>query len=193
VLLGSMNGPDARKISNVGLADNLLAAEDKITECSALIPSKEKSLVVDDGAAESAAVLIALDAIGSGGRGKEILGVERGIAIEFEGVSVEIICAGLGDDIDDAARVRSVFRAVVAGLHAEFLERIGERKRLIDVGVFVNVVAAVELVANRILPSAICGEGDGAREGLRRAWSAPPLGELTAPATSSVSWAALRH
>src|SRR5207244_4391842 len=120
--------------------------------------------VVDDGAAESAAKLIALDAIGSGRRGKEILGVEHRIANEFEGVSVETVCARLGDDVNDAARVGAVLRAVVAGLDAEFLERVGERKGLIDVGVFVHVVAAVELVADGILAGSICGESDGTGE-----------------------------
>ena len=121
---------------------------------------------MDDGAAESAAILIALDAIGSARRGKEILGVEHRIANEFEGVSVETVCARLGDDVNDAARVGAVLRAVVAGLDAEFLERVGERKGLIDVGVFVHVVAAVELVADGILAGSICGESDGPGESL---------------------------
>ena len=121
---------------------------------------------MDDGAAESAAILIALDAIGSARRGKEILGVEHRIANEFEGVSVETVCARLGDDVNDAASVGAVLRAVVAGLDAEFLERVGERKGLIDVGVFVHVVAAVELVADGILAGSICGESDGPGESL---------------------------
>ena len=103
---------------------------------------------MNDGAAESAAKLIALDAIGSGRRGKEILSVEHGIAIELESIAVEIICAGLGDNVHDAARVGAIFRAVVAGLYAEFLERVRERKGLIDVGVFVDIVTAVKLIAN---------------------------------------------
>src|SRR5437660_7554922 len=88
-----------------------------------------------------------LNAIGCGRGGKKSLSVENWVAHEFEPISMEIIGAGFGDDVNNAARVRSVLRAGVAGLHAEFLKSVRERKGLIDVGVLVHVIAAVELVA----------------------------------------------
>src|SRR5437879_9188301 len=117
-----------QEVGDIGLTDDVLAAEDKITECRGLIAAKEESLVVDEGSADSAAKLIALDAIGSGGRGKVILSVEDRIANEFEGVSMEIVCAGLGDDVDDAARIGAVLRAVVPGFEAGFLQATGSPK-----------------------------------------------------------------
>src|SRR4029077_14777863 len=92
---------------------------------------------------------------------------ERRIANEFEGIAVEIVGAGLGDDVHDAARVGAVFRAIVAGLDAEFLQGVGERKGLIDVRVFVNVVATVKLVANRILAGAVGGKKGSAGGSIR--------------------------
>ena len=169
------------KVTYIRLADDPLAAEDKISKRRTLIAAKEKTLVAPDWPTESAAILVPLNAIGCGRSSKEILSVENRVAHEFEGISMEIVGAGLGDDVNDAARVRSILRAVVARLYAEFLERVRERKGLIDVRVFVHVIAAVELVADRILARAICRECDGARKGLRRALVGAAVGRVNGP------------
>src|SRR5262249_30598183 len=50
--------------------------------------------------------------------------------------------------IDDGACILPVLRAEVARLNAEFLQRIGHRKRLVYVGVLIHVVAAIELIVD---------------------------------------------
>ena len=136
---------------------------------------------MDYGSPEGAAVLVALDAIWCGRRGKEVLSIESRIAYKLEGIAVEAAGAGLGDDIYHAAGILSVFRAVVAGLHAEFLERVRERKRLIDVGVFVHVIAAIELVADGVLPRAVGRIRHGTGKGLRRSLVGASVGGVDGP------------
>ncbi len=55
-----------------------------------------------------------------------------------------LIGPGLGNDIDDAARVLPILSSVVAALNAELLERIGKREGCIYIGVLIDVIAAVE-------------------------------------------------
>ena len=96
----------------------------------------------DDGSADSAAELVAMDIVGHGSEVRS--GVEVAIAQELECVAMELAAAGLGDDIDHRARALAIFGVVVAGLNAELLQGIREWERAIDVGHFIHVVAAVK-------------------------------------------------
>ena len=49
----------------------------------------------------------------------------------------------LSDHVDHRAGVLSILSAKVTGLNTEFLEGVGIRKRLVDIGVLVNVIPAV--------------------------------------------------
>ena len=57
---------------------------------------------------------------------------------------MEFFAAGFGDDVHHPPGILSILSAVVAGLYAELLKRIRERKRLVHAEVFVDVIAAIE-------------------------------------------------
>src|SRR5262249_61495931 len=96
---------------------------------------------------------------------------------------MEGVSAGFCDHIDHCPGILAIFRAVIAGLYAELLEGIGIREWLVDVGVLVNIVAAVELITDLVLACTVhcdlyrAGEGFGrplvgaSEVGLRRAGS----------------------
>ncbi len=65
--------------------------------------------------------------LGLGGGREEVAGLERVAAIELPGPAVPLIGAGLGDDVDDGARVASVLRAVGVGEDLELLDRVRGR------------------------------------------------------------------
>src|SRR4029450_6840670 len=67
-----------------------------------------------------------------------------------------------------AAGILSVFSAEIAGLDAEFLERVWKWKWLVDVRVFVEIVPAVERIADLILPGTIRRDRDRPGNGFRR-------------------------
>ena len=58
------------------------------------------------------------------------------MTLEVIDKAVIIVCAGLGDDVDDAARRASELGVVAVGLHLEFLDRIDRRidDAAVDVG-----------------------------------------------------------
>ena len=91
---------------------------------------------------------------------------------------MKIVGAGFGDDIHYRSGVLPVFRTVVTGLDAELLKRVGKRKRLIDVSVFVYVVSAVELVADHILARAVGRNRDGPGKRLCRALVGASIGRV---------------
>ena len=92
-----------------------------------------------DRPADGAAKLVAVDVIR---RGREKgPRVEVAIAQELKRVAMKAAAAGFGDDVDHRARALTVRGVVVAGLNAEFLYRVGERERPIDVGHFIHGVA----------------------------------------------------
>jgi len=77
---------------------------------------------------------------------------------------VELLASGLGDDVDDGAGALTEFGVVVAGLHAELLQRVGEGEWPVDVGHLIDIVAAVEEVV-RLVGQGSVGAGDyGSRE-----------------------------
>jgi hypothetical protein len=63
---------------------------------------------------------------------------------------MKLIRSRSGDHIHYAARVLPVLRTVVTRLDAELLQSIRHRKGLIHVGVLIDVVAAIELIAHLI-------------------------------------------
>src|SRR5690348_4744677 len=151
----------------------------QVTETGALKTSEEEGLVANDGAADGPSKLIAFQLVAplvfrglllssnvNGKRRKKVARVENGIAQKLENIPVKVVRSGLGDDVDHRPGVLSILRAVVAGLNAELLKRIRERKWLVDVGVFIDVVAAVELIADHVLARTIRGDGHRARERL---------------------------
>src|SRR5262249_42187905 len=138
-----------------------------VAKDGSLITGKEKCAVTDDRTAEGAAELVAMKRV-CGTRRIPRFGIEHGIAHKLEGIAVKAVAARSGYDVDYSPGILAVLRAVVAGLHAEFLKRIGHWKGLVYVGVFVNVVSTVELVADLILAGAIRGNRHRSREGLGR-------------------------
>lgn len=152
---GSSKRTLSQEIGDVSATNGVRTAENKVAKCRALISCKKKRLVANDGTTDCAPKLITLDLIRSHRRRKVILRVENRIAHELEQIPVEVVGARFGDHVHHATRILPVLRAVIARLYAELLERVGERKWLIDVGVLVYVVTAVELVADGILAGAI--------------------------------------
>ena len=76
------------------------------------------------------------------------------------------IRSGLGDRIDDAARMQAVPRRQSAGLHAKLRKRIGEGKWHVDVGKAIVVVSAIEQVVRGIARAARNGDGLRTEEAL---------------------------
>ena len=63
---------------------------------------------------------------------------------------MESVGAGLGHDIDHAARMQAELRLHGVGLHAEFLHRVRERNRQVHVAEGIVVVAAVQQVVDAV-------------------------------------------
>src|SRR5206468_1972868 len=114
----------------------------------ALGRAEEEELVLDDGAAGAAAELLAVEV----GQGVAVGGVvgEGLDALVMEQAAVEVVGAGLGDDVDDTAAGAAKFRVRPAGDDLELLDGL---KRDVDCGALaagllaeetVVVVAAVE-------------------------------------------------
>src|SRR5262249_16887370 len=130
-----------------------------LANIGSLEPAEEVELVPDDFAAQRAAELVPLQAVLPG---REIIDrVRIPVADEFKQMPVPAIPAGLGDRVQDSARMQSVSRRERAGLHAEFRERVRKRERHVDVGEAVVVVPAVEQVVGGIARAA--GDGNGLR------------------------------
>src|SRR5260370_27482887 len=87
---------------------------------------------------------------------------------------MKAVGAGLCDYVHNPTGVFSILRAVVGGLHAEFLQGVRKRKRLVDVGVLIYIVAAIELVADRILAGTVYGVCQPARKRLGGALVSSP-------------------
>src|SRR6267142_1357047 len=94
--------------------------------------------------------------------------IEDRVAQKLKRISMELVGTGLSDDIHHPAGVLTVLRAVVAGLHTEFLKRIRHWEWLVNIRVLVNVIAAIKLVADLVLPRSIGHDCDCAWESLGR-------------------------
>ena len=100
----------------------------------------------DNRAADGAAELMAVEGILCACWRKIGLGIEVAVAQKLECIAVELIASGLGDDIYHRAGALAKLGVVVAGLHAEFLQRVRERERLVNVRHFIYVVATVQQI-----------------------------------------------
>src|SRR5215468_2206767 len=58
---------------------------------------------------------------------EEIVGVENAIAKEFVDITVKLVCAGLGDDVNVGSRIAAEGGVVLAGKYFEFLDGVGTR------------------------------------------------------------------
>ena len=96
-----------------------------------LIAAEEEHLVLQDRPAEHAAELIALEAVALGREG--VARVEAVVADEVEGAAAEVVGAGLGDEIHRRRRVVAVAGRQRAGLDLELLQRVGKRRRQVQV------------------------------------------------------------
>ena len=130
----------------------------------ALKSAEEEQLVFDDLAAGGPAVLVSLQRVVR--RREEIARVQIAVADVFEQIAMECIRSGLGDHVDGRARMRAEARRHRAGLDAEFLQRVRERERHVDVRHRVGGVAAVQKIGRAVALSA--GHRDAGRipEGL---------------------------
>ena len=87
----------------------------------ALIVDEEKGFVLFDWAPESASKLVLLkDRSFIRGQRIVILGIEYGVAQEFESASMKLVGSGFGYDVDLSAAVVAVFCVEVVGDDAEF-------------------------------------------------------------------------
>src|SRR5207248_7526063 len=113
-----------------------------------LLRSKEEHPVVDDGPAERAAKLVALQPVIR--RGEEIVRVEPIVPRELEGVPMEEIGTGLGDDIHGRSKMLAIPGRQGAGFYLELLQRIGKRRRKVQVVEWIVVGAAIHDVGNAV-------------------------------------------
>src|SRR5215472_18052938 len=90
------------------------------------------------------------------------------MANQFEHLSMELIFGGLGHDVD-YTRVPAVAHRIVAGLDTELLYRVWEKERLVDVGVDVVTIGAIETECGLVLARAVGRNCNCYRESLRAA------------------------
>ena len=109
----------------------------------------EEHLVGPNRTAKRVAVLVPLE---RGLRQRRLCGRERVgprvegiVAVELEHGSVELVRAGLGDDVHLAGGAAELGR-VDAGLHLELFERVDRRQQNVRIEIDVGVVRAVECV-----------------------------------------------
>ena len=110
-------------------------------------------------AAERAAELVALQAVAR--RREEVARVEVIVADELEDVAAERVGARLGDQVHRRRGVVAVARRQRAGLDLELLQRVGERRRQVQVVERIVVGAAVHDVGDAVGLAA----GDRDRDG----------------------------
>ena len=79
---------------------------------------------------------------------------------------MELASPGLGYDVHHRACALSELRVVVARLHAELLQRVGERERPVDVGHLVHIVAAVQKIIRLVGQGSVRAGHNRGREGL---------------------------
>ena len=129
-------------------------------------PAKKNVLLRRIGSAHEPAVLVALQEVFFGG--EEPLRVELAIAQVLERPAVKAVGARARDDVDDGAGVVAVGGAVVAGLDAEFLQRVRKREALVLLEIRVRVARAVEPVGVLPLTGAVGRDAHRAGDGFGR-------------------------
>ena len=135
-------------VALVGRRGKLYQVRPAIGDVRALPAGEKERLVVLNRPAGIAAILLALEEVFVGR--KEIPRVERAIAQVAERAAMEVVRAGPGHRVDDRAGAVPLGGAVVAGLNAEFLQRIRKWERLILLEVRIGVACPVQ--SERHLP-----------------------------------------
>src|SRR5256885_3572484 len=168
--------------------DGRLGHASEVAQACALVRSQEERFVLNNRAANSSAKLVSLELVAPHVLGwrtvrqcqrrSPISCVEYCVSHKFERCTVQRVSSRFGDHIHDCARILPVFRTVITCLDAEFLKRIRVRKRLIDIGVLVYVVAAIELITDLVLPRTIHIKSDRSGESFSRALVSPTAGAL---------------
>ena len=97
---------------------------------------------------------------------KKLRALNSALRMNSKSRTVHLVGAALGHDVDYATGVPTVLCRVAARLHAEFLKRVGIREGLVDVGVNVRVVGAVEPVTGLIRSRPVGVHQHSARKGL---------------------------
>ena len=115
---------------------------------AALIAAEQEQLVLDDRRAERAAELIAVQAVAL--RREEVARVETVVAEELEGVAVHFVRSRLGHQVHRRCGVMPVPRRQRARLHLELLQRVGKRRRQVQVVERIVVRAAVHDVGDAV-------------------------------------------
>ena len=121
------------------------------------VGGEEKHAVARHGPAHRAAKMIALQFAFF--HGKEILGVERIVTQELIQTALERVRAGLGHGVDHRAHVPPELGAEVAGLNAEFLERVGIRNDRRHAHELIVVVPTIQHVVVGGAAKSVHGDG----------------------------------
>ena len=125
---------------------------------SLVIPESEH-LVPLNRPSEARAELVLLQLrLGLARRREEVPRLERVVAVEFPGRSVDGIAARSGHDVDDGAGVAAVLRAVGMRQDLEFLNRVGRGSQHETCVERVVVARAVEQEVVRLVPHSIDAE-----------------------------------
>ena len=96
--------------------------------------------------------------------GEKVPGVQGAIAEILKSAAVKLIRAGFRDDVDDGSSRVAVLSAESTGLHAELLERIRVRRRIVDVQIWIPIASPVELIIDAV--GAGAARGDRQRSGV---------------------------
>src|SRR5712691_10476423 len=104
---------------------------------------------MDNGAAHTAAKLVAVQ--GRFGRGgiAPVVGVKHGVAHIFKERAVPTVGARLGEHVDDTVGKAAILGAIAVGLDAEFLDGIGVGRNIAGIAQPGYVGAAIEVVVHR--------------------------------------------
>ena len=139
-----------------------------------LVVHEEEGAVADDGPAEDAPELVAVErGLHPGGRLEEAGGVERGVAVELPRRAVKRVGAAAERGVDDGAAGTAELGAEVVGLDLELLHGVGRdlhdlvREALVAGAVGVVVHPVEDEVVERA-PQAVDVEGAVARVADRR-------------------------
>ncbi len=109
---------------------------------------KKKSFVFFDRTAERAAELIALEGIAH--QRRRIARIELIVADKLERVAMQAVATRLRHGVDRAARVLAILGGQRARFNLEFLQRIGEGERQVQVVEGIVMSAAIEYVGGSI-------------------------------------------
>ena len=115
---------------------------------AALVAAEQEQLVLHDRRAQRAAKLIAVQIVLL--RREVVALVEAVVAVELERVAVDLVRSGLGHQVDRRGGMVAVPRRQRAGLDLELLQRVGKRRRQVQVVERIVVRPAVHDVGDAV-------------------------------------------